>query len=127
METIKNIKNDLLKRQEISFILESDKNPSFDDMRKKISEDFKKKEEVIDVYGVKGSFGSDKFKVQANIYNTKEDLDKAIQLTQKQRGEIKKASEDAKKAEDESKKAKAEAKAAEETKEEVKKETKTEA
>ena len=119
METSKNIKNDLLKRNEISFILEADKNPSFDEMRKKISEDFKKKEETIDVYGVRGSFGSNKFKVQANIYNTKEDLDKAVQLTQKQRGEIKKASEDAKKADDEAKKAKAEEKPAEETKKEV--------
>ena len=121
METTKNIKNDLLKRHEISFILESDKNPSFDELRKKMTEDFKKKEEVIDVYGVKGSFGSNKFKVDAYIYDSKEDLDKAKQLTQKQRIEIKKAAEDAKKAEEEAKKKiEEDAKAAAEVKEEPK-------
>lgn len=113
MQTTKNIKNDLLKRHEIVFILESDKNPSFDEMRKKISEDFKKKEEAIDVYGVKGSFGSSNFKINAYIYDSKEDLDKAKQLTQKQKGEIKKSAEDTKKAEEEAKKAKAEVKPSE--------------
>jgi len=128
METSKNIKNDLLKRKEISFIQEAEKNPGFDEMRKKISTDFKKDEDAIDVYGVKGSFGSNKFKIDAHVYDSKEDREKARQLTQKQRKEIKKAAEDAKKAEDEAKKAavaaKVETKAAEETKktEEVKKE-----
>lgn len=104
METTKNIKNDLFKRKEICFILESDKNPSFVDMRKKIAEDFKEDEESVDVYGIKGSFGSNKFKVDAYVYDSKEDLQKAKQLTQKQRKEIKKSVEDAKKAGEEAKK-----------------------
>ena len=118
METTKNIKNDLLKRKEISFILESDKNPGFDNARKKIAEDFKKDEEAIDVYGVKGSFGSSKFKVDAYVYDSKEDLKKAKQLTQKQRIEIKKVKEGSEQssesAAEEAKKA--EVKASEETK-----------
>lgn len=93
METSKNVRNDLLKRKEISFILESDKNPGFDDMRKKIAEDFKKDEGAINVYGVKGSFGSSKFKIEAYVYDSKEDLEKAKQLTQKQREEMKKVKE----------------------------------
>ncbi|MDD5191979.1 MAG: hypothetical protein PHH54_06815 [Candidatus Nanoarchaeia archaeon] len=130
MKTTKDIKNSLLKRQEISFISEADKNPSFDEMKKKIAEDFKKKEEAIDVYGIKGSFGSDSFKVDAYIYDSKEDLGKARQLTQKQRKEIKKAAEDAKKTEEEAKKAaaaaKAEVKVAEKPAEDKKEETKAE-
>ncbi|MDP3026880.1 MAG: hypothetical protein Q8N63_04175 [Nanoarchaeota archaeon] len=126
METTKNIKNDLLKRKEISFIMESDKNPGFEGTRKIIAEDFKSDEEAVDVYGVKGSFGSSKFKVDAYIYNSKEDLEKAKQLTQKQRTEIKKAAEDAKKAEDEAKKAEAESKKAE-TEAKASEETKKEA
>lgn len=105
METTKNIRNDLLKRKEISFIMESDKNPSFEGTKKMIAEDFKSNEEAIDVYGVKGSFGSSKFKVDAHIYDSKDALEKARQLTQKQRTEIKKAAEEAKKAEVEAKKA----------------------
>jgi len=105
METTKNIRNDLLKRKEISFIMESDKNPGFGGTRKMIAEDFKSDEGAVDVYGVKGSFGSSKFKVDAYVYSSKEDLEKAKQLTQKQRTEIKKAAEDAKKAEAEAKKA----------------------
>ena len=69
----------ILKRKEISFILEADKNPSFEEMKRKIAEDFKKKEEAIDVYGVKGSFGSNKFKVDAYIYDSKEDLEKDVE------------------------------------------------
>jgi ribosomal protein S24E len=112
MDTTKNIRNDLFKRKEISFIIESGKNPNFDEMRKKIAEDFKKGEEAVDVYGVKGSFGSNKFKIEAYVYDSQEDLEKARQLTQKQRKEIKKAAEDAKKAADEAKKAEEDAKAA---------------
>ncbi len=107
---MKKIRNGLLKRQEISFTLEADKNPSFDEMRKKIAEDFKKNEEAIDVYGVRGSFGSNKFKVDAYIYDSRDDLEKAKQLTQKQRAEIKKVAEEAKKAEEEAKKKPAEEK-----------------
>lgn len=101
METIKNIRNDLFKRKEISFMLESDKNPGFEGTRKIIADDFKIDEEAIDVYGVKGSFGSSKFKVDAYVYDSREDLKKAKQLTQKQRAEMKKTAEDAKKAEGE--------------------------
>src|SRR3989344_1438354 len=97
MEKTKNFRNDLLKRQEIGFTLEAEKNPSFNEMREKIAEDFKKKEEVIDIYGVKGSFGSNKFKVQANIYDSKEDLEKARKLTKKQKeAEAKEKSEEKK-------------------------------
>ena len=38
MEIINNIRNDLLKRNEVICLVESEKNPSFDEMKKQVSE-----------------------------------------------------------------------------------------
>ena len=77
MEIIKDIRNDLLKRHEVSLSLEAEKNPNFDEMKKQVAEKFKKSGENIDVYNIKGSFGSSEFKIDAYIYDSKEDLEKA--------------------------------------------------
>jgi ribosomal protein S24E len=100
MELKKQIRNELLKRQEISFIAEAAKNPGFDEMRKKISDELKKPEENIEVYEIQGKFGRNTFLIKANIYDSKEGLDKAIVMkkTQKQKVAEKKAAEDAAKA-----------------------------
>lgn len=120
MEYQKNIKNQLMKRQEISFIVKSEKNPGFSDMKKKISEETNKPEENIDVYGVQGKFGRDTFLIKAFVYETKADLD-AIKILSKTKKQRKTEQEDAKKAEEEAKKAMEDAKKAkEETKEEGK-------
>jgi ribosomal protein S24E len=105
METKKQIRNDMFRRQEVSFVLEAEKNPNFDECRKLISEKFSKPEENIDVYGVRGSFGSKSFVIKAYVYDSKEDLQKAVQKTGKQREAEKKAEEERKKAEEEAKKA----------------------
>jgi ribosomal protein S24E len=110
MENITEIKNELTKRNEVSFMIEADKNPNFAEMKKKISEHFKKNEENIDVYGIKGSFGSNNFKVEAHVYDTKEDFEKSRQLTNKQKEAIKKVEEEKVKAEAEKVKAEEEAK-----------------
>jgi ribosomal protein S24E len=116
MEYIKNIQNALMKRQEISFIAEGEKNPGFAEMRKKISEELNKSEENIEVYGVKGKFGRDTFLVKAYIYDSKKDLDaiKVLSKTKKQRKtekeETKKSAEEAKKAGEEVKEIKEETK-----------------
>ncbi len=105
METMKNIRNELFNRQEISFLVEGDKNPSFEEMKKLASEKLSKPEENIDVYGVKGKFGRGTFLVKAFVYDSHSDLKKAIQKSRKQRREEAKAIEDGKKAEAEAKKA----------------------
>lgn len=113
MEIKKEIDNGLLKRKEIIFLIDSDKNPSFSDMKKLISEKFSKPEENIDVYNIKGKFGRKTFLVKAFVYDSKEALEKAVHKSRKQRREEKKALFDAKKAEAEAKKkAEEEAKAA---------------
>ena len=106
MEVTKQIRNDVFKRQEVVLELEADKNPSFAETRTKLAEKFKKPEENIDVYSIQGKFGKNVFVISANIYDSKEELGKILQLkkTQKTRIAEKKDVEDAKKAEVEAKK-----------------------
>ena len=87
MEIIKDIRNDLLKRQWVNLSLEAEKNPNFDEIKKQVAEKFKKPEENIDVYNIKGSFGSNKFKIDAYIYDSKEDLEKATPKVKKKKTE----------------------------------------
>ena len=96
METLKDFRNELFKRQELTFKLESEKTPSFNDSKKIIADNLKKDENNIDVYNVKGIFGKNKFLIKANIYDSKEDLDsiKKLELTSKQRKEAAKAKEE---------------------------------
>lgn len=104
MEFQKNIRNGLLKRQEVSLIVERDKNPSFDEMKKIISEESSNPEENIDVYNINGKFGRGTFLIKAYIYDFKEELEKIKELskTKKQR---KIEFDEKKKIEDEAKKA----------------------
>jgi len=99
METKTDTRNDLFKRNEIQIVVEAEKNPSFEEAKKMVVEQTGKPEENLDVHGVKGSFGSNNFIISASVYDSKEDLEKAIQKTKKQRTEEAKAAEDVKKAE----------------------------
>jgi ribosomal protein S24E len=92
------IKNELFNRQEFVLEVESEINPGFEEMRKKISEKLKKPEEVIEVYNIKGSFGSKTFEIYAHVYDSNEDLEKSVQKTKKQRDEEKKVADEAYKA-----------------------------
>ena len=112
MQITKEIKNELLKRKEVNFLIECDKNPSFSDMKKLISEKFSKDEDCVDVYNINGKFGRKTFLVKAYVYDSKDAFERAIQKSRKQRKADAKALADAKKAEAEAKKA-AEAKATE--------------
>lgn len=107
MEIQKDIRNELLKRQEVSIIIESDKNPGFSEMSKKISEELKKPLGCIEVYNVKGKFGRNTFLIKANIYDSPEILNnmKEMAKTKKQKDTDKKSIEDAAKAAAEAKKA----------------------
>jgi ribosomal protein S24E len=76
METIQDTRNELFKRQELTFKLDSDTTPNFNDSKKQIAEQTKKPEENIDVHNIKSGFGNKTFTIHANIYDSKEDLDK---------------------------------------------------
>ena len=47
-------------------------------VREALIEETKKDESVIDVYNIKGSFGSSEFKIDVYIYDSKEDLEKNL-------------------------------------------------
>jgi ribosomal protein S24E len=78
METKKDIKNDLMQRREIECILESSKNPSFEEVSKLVSEQFKAPEENIMVENIKGKFGRKTFLIKACIYGSKELKDESF-------------------------------------------------
>jgi len=90
MRIIKNLRNDLLKREEIVVGIVSDKNPGFDEVRKKISEKFSKPEENVNVYNIISNFGKKAFTIKANIYDSEKDLEnmKKLKITRKKRKEI---------------------------------------
>jgi len=124
MEIKIDTRNDLFKRNEVSAEVESEKNLSFDEARKMIAEQTGKAKEGIDVYNIKGNFGSHKFVISANVYDSKEDKDKAEQKTQKQKKadkeEAKKSAEDAKKVAEEVKEKSVEALSEDKSEEEAK-------
>jgi ribosomal protein S24E len=68
--------NSLLNRKEIKIIADAVKNPSFPESCKIVADQFKAKEELVEVKEIKGKFGRDTFLISAHIYNNKEDKDK---------------------------------------------------
>ena len=96
MDIKSDTKNELFKRQELILEVEGDKNPGFAEVRKQIAEEIGKPEENIEVRKVEGSFGQNKFHVEAYVYDSKENLDSMVKLsrTKKERDEAKKPVED---------------------------------
>ena len=91
MNIKQDIRNELFKRQELLIELSSDKNPSFFEVKKQLAEKLSKPEENIEISKIKGIFGKRAFKIEACIYDSREDLEKIkkLQLTSKQRKEDK--------------------------------------
>lgn len=79
METhsFKTESNILLGREELRFIIKTNKTPSFAEVLKIIAEQTKKPEETIFVDGIKGKFGRESFLIKAYAYKSKEDKEKS--------------------------------------------------
>ena len=78
MKIQKDIKNDLLGRRELSFVIEHSGNPGFAGASKLIADHFKASEENIMIENVKGKFGMKTFLIKASIYDSKELKDEAV-------------------------------------------------
>jgi ribosomal protein S24E len=104
MEIKKQIRNELFNREEISLVVTGEKNPEFTELKKQLASKFKKSEDIIEVYNIKGKFGRNTFLIKAYIYDSDKDLEKAKQKSRKVLNEERKAIVDAKKAEAEAKK-----------------------
>lgn len=85
MKKIKETYFPLLNRKEVVFEIEhaGKPTPKKDDIKKKIADDLKADVETVSLQKVINHFGSTKTKVIAEIYDTKEDLQKLIKKTKK--------------------------------------------
>lgn len=87
MKIQNDIKNDMLGRREVSFVITHSGNPGFAGASKLVSEHFKAPEENIMVENVKGKFGMKTFLVKASIYDSKELKDESFKrLTKPKKG-----------------------------------------
>jgi ribosomal protein S24E len=78
MDVKKDIKNNLLKRREVSFVAEADKTLSYPEATKMIADNFKCEEDCIMVEKVAGKFGRNTFLIEACIYDSKELKEEAV-------------------------------------------------
>lgn len=76
--------NPLLNRKEIEGELTSEITPSYKEIRKILSEKFSTPVEQIKVNNIKGRFGSHNFKINANIYSSKEALEETEKKSKKE-------------------------------------------
>ena len=84
MKIIKEIKNDLLKRKEIQFVIEAEKNPGLDGSKRILVDRMKTSEDNVAVKFVKSKFGTNEFLIEAFIYGSKQDKER-IEPKQKEK------------------------------------------
>jgi ribosomal protein S24E len=70
----KNVKNNLINRNEIIAIIEEPSNPGFEKSKQILSTELKTSPENIAVRSVRGKFGSNEFTIEAHVYNSVEEL-----------------------------------------------------
>ena len=73
MKAIKDTKNDLLKRRELKFLVNSESNPGYDKAKEIVAKEFKAEADVVAVKNVKSKFGRDTFLIDAFIYSSAAD------------------------------------------------------
>ncbi len=73
MKIVNEFKNDLLKRKEVQFSIEAEKNPGFEGAMKALIDKYKVSEDIVVVKQIRNNFGKKEFFIEAFIYNTKED------------------------------------------------------
>lgn len=89
MKIIADKDNPILNRKEVKVIVEANKNPSFEEAAKLLTQQFKANEKAIAIKGVWGKFGRNTFLIQANIYKTEEDKNKTEPKSKKKKEEKK--------------------------------------
>jgi ribosomal protein S24E len=115
LEIIYENKNPLFDRKEVALAYEAEKTPSKIEVIEMLADKFKAKKELIRLQKIEGKFGSNVFKITADIYGTQEEFNRLVKKTKKEIEDEKKAEEARKAAEEEArKKAEEEAKAKEE-------------
>ena len=67
--------NPCLRRKEISAVIEAAKTPSLEEIKEKIALHEKADKGLVVIKDLRGSFGSDKFSINALVYQNKKDMD----------------------------------------------------
>ncbi len=98
MKKLKETHFPLLNRTEVIFEIDHARQPTprKDVIKKQLAAELKTNEELINLHKIINNFGSTKTKVIAEIYNTKEDLERLIKKNKKQEQQKKVKSEDGK-------------------------------
>ena len=91
MKIVQDNQNELLNRREVKVVVDSSSNPSMDESRKIIADEFKVAEEGVLIKRIMGKFGRKTFLITANIYKSKEDKEKAEPKSKKELAEQKAA------------------------------------
>ena len=84
--------NTLFNRKEVKVIVKSVINPSMKDALKFISEKFSKPEENIKINEIQGKFGRDTFLISSHVYHSKEDKERIVAKSKKEKKEEEKKS-----------------------------------
>lgn len=118
LKEISETKNLVFDRREINAKLASESSPTNKEVLEALSKTLNVPKDAIKIKGIYGKFGSEEFKIKANVYKSKEDKNKVEKKTKKEIETEKKEAELAKKVEEEKKKAEEESKKAQEVKSE---------
>ncbi len=73
MEVLQDKDNFLTNRKEIKVVVDSEKNPTYDEAKDIVINEFNADKENVVVKKIKGKFGRDTFLISAFIYKSKED------------------------------------------------------
>ena len=92
--------NPLFNRKEIVLEVESEITPSHSEAEKIVSEKFKTSSETFKIKKIYGRFGSKKFRINTNIYSSKEEKENTEAKSKKEKEAEKKKIEESKKAEE---------------------------
>jgi len=97
LNIIDETENSLFNRKEITASIKTDSSPQRYDVMQKLAEKYSTDLDNIKIKGIKGNFGSNEYKVEANVYSTKEEKEN-VEGKKKKDDEIKKKLEEEKKA-----------------------------
>lgn len=81
MDFIKNVRNELFKRQELIVKIKSEKNPGFEALKKILSEELSKPDGLIKINKIHNNFGEKYFTIYADIYDSSNDIEKIKRLS----------------------------------------------
>jgi len=97
--------NLLFSRKEIHFEIESNSVPRHEEVKKILAEKFSLNPELIRTQKISGKFGTKKFDVFVDVYDSKKDFDRVVKKTKQEKDKEKKVLEEKKTVEAEAKRA----------------------